>query len=478
MEKLLIKNIDYIYCMDEEDRIFQNADIYIKANQIEKLGKALCCEEGTRIIDGRGKIAFPGFVNAHHHFYQNITRNVPIMQKGYLLDWLMYSYAAWEFIGEEEIRAAARLSAAELLLTGVTTSMDFMYFFPCGQHRLMDTEFEAVAELGLRFHGFRGCMPVMEGALPKKLYAMDIDSENLIEKESDILDDCARMFDKYHDNSEYAMTRVGVGPTTIVLENPEFMMALKKMADEKGGLLHTHLHPRPDEMEKCAKLYGCTPNEWLQRIGWLDRNVSVAHISRHTEADLKILAECRTSATQSPSCHMRLGYPVAPAPEAVKAGVNVALGVDGGASNDSGDMLGELRGMLYVHRIQGAHKEYEPKDWFNAKDVFGMATANGAKLLNRNDIGELAPKKAADIVLFPIRTIAYAGGMADPRGALLYCGNQHIADTTIVNGKVVVEEGRLVNADENEIIQDADRAAAHILDKVQEKTGIDYRKLL
>ena len=136
----------------------------------------------------------------------------------------------------------------------------------------MDAEFEAVKELGLRFHGFRGCMPVMEGNLPAEMKErLGIDAGSLVESYDDILDSCDRTFQKYHDDSRFSMSRVGVGPTTVVFENPEFMKELKKMADNRGGLCHTHLHPRPDEIKKCGELYNCRPHQWLEEIGWIDK---------------------------------------------------------------------------------------------------------------------------------------------------------------------------------------------------------------
>jgi 8-oxoguanine deaminase len=172
---------------------------------------------------------------------------------------------------------------------------------------------------------------------------------------------------------------------------------------------------------------------------------------------------------------MRLGYPIAPALEARDRGIPVSIGVDGGASNDSGDMLGELRTMLYVHRIDGGHPGYGPERWINAKEVFEMATVNGAKCLNRDDIGMLKEGMAADLVLFSMIQPGYAGALTDPRGALLYCGNNHLADTTIVNGNVLIENGIFLAGDLNQIVEDANRSTARILKLVKDKTGIDYR---
>ena len=306
----------------------------------------------------------------------------------------------------------------------------------------MDQEFQALKELGMRFHGYRGCMPVMEGNLPDEIQrVLGLDTTLLVENTDKILQVCEETFYKYHDNKEFAMSRVGVGPTTTVFEMKEFMQDLKELANKYGGLCHTHLHPRPDELEKCQMLYECTPHEWLEEIGWFDSATSIAHATEHTEEDIKILARTGVSVTHSPSCHMRLGYPVAPIPQMVKAGITVGIGVDGGSSNDSGDMLAELRNTMYVHRIRNVHKNVSFQDWFSPEDVFLMATNGGAKLLNREDIGSLEVGKAADIILINMNQVAYASAMSDPLGALVYCGCNHIVDTSIINGKIVVKMG-------------------------------------
>lgn len=473
--KVLIKNVSDIYTMDPERTHHYNADILIDGSRIQNIGVNLSDDGVEKIIDGRQKLAIPGLVNVHHHFYQNITRNIPIMQRGNLLQWLLYSYGAWAELEEEDVYAAARLAAGELLLTGVTTSMDFMYFFPHKRHNLMDVEFQAAREMKLRFHGYRGCMPVMEGELPSQIqHLLHLDPHTMLETPEEILTACSDTSAKFHDSSEGAMQRVGYGPTTVPFAMPEFMRDLLELAKRNDALLHTHFHPRPDEAAYCAKLYHMTPHAYMERTGWLSPRLSVAHISRHSRQQLELLAHYGVNATHSPSCHMRLGYPVAPLIEAIQSGVNVGIGVDGGASNDSGDMLAELRTALYVHRIQGAHDGYPPESWMGPEDVFALATNNGARLLQRNDIGSLEVGKMADIVLVNMNQIGYASAMSDPLGALLFCGNNHRVDTTIVNGEVVVSDGKLLCASEDKIVSEANRITEKIMKSVHARTGIDF----
>lgn len=473
--RTLIRGISDLYTFQERKTHLHDVDILIEGNRIAAVGIGLPADGVERVIDGAGKLALPGLINTHHHFYQNVTRNVPVMQKGDLLRWLLLSYGIWADLDEEDVYAAARLSAAELLLTGVTTSMDFMYFFPKGRANLMDTEFRAVGEMGLRFHGFRGCMPVMEGDLPIKVAMLGIDPKELVENRDTIMTACSNTFSKFHDTTYGAMTRVGVGPTTVPFDMPGLLGDLTELAAKHGGLLHTHLHPRPDEREKCLALHGTTPHRYLEEIGWFSPRVSLAHVTQHDQEEIAVLARNGVSVTHSPSCHMRLGYPVAPVPECMQAGVNVGLGVDGGSSNDSGDMLAELRTAMYVHRIRGAHDNFGQKEWFGPEDVFTMATNNGAKLLGRDDIGRIEVGKMADIILIDMNRVAYASAMADPLGALVYCGFEHRVDTSIVNGRVVVEAGRLTTACEDDIVREANRTTSKLLDAAYKRTGIDYR---
>jgi 8-oxoguanine deaminase len=462
---ILIKNALAIYTFDDSLTEFDGGYLRVEGNRISALGPGSPdSPEADVVIDGTDKVVLPGLVNVHHHFYQNLTRNVSLAQRSGLLPWLLSMYRIWASIDEEAVYYASLVAIGELLLTGATTTTDFMYLFPDGKGRLLDAEFRAAKELGIRFHGYRGSMPVMEGTLARELeQAYSFDASRLVETEDQILGACEEAFHRHHDPEPFAMARVGVGPTTVAYEKPPLMRALKEMAVRHGGLCQTHLHPRPDEIEKCGTLHGRTPLEFLEEIGWLDERTAIAHATRHRAADLDILARNRCGVTHSPSCHMRLGYPVAPVPEMIARGIPVGIGVDGGASNDSGDLLGELRTTMLVHRIEGVHPGLRPEAWFGPREVFGMATRNGARLLNRTDIGSLEVGKAADLILVDLSGIPYAGALSDPIGALVYCGCSHVVHTSIINGEVVVREGRLTRGFGEGIAQKANDIAARLL---------------
>lgn len=481
--KILIKNAARIYTFDQQNTVYERGIVVTENNVITHVGPADPLIEAGQafdeIIDAEGCVVLPGMVNTHHHFYQNVTRNIPIVQKSSLLDWLMYLYTVWNEIDEEAIYEAARVAIGELLLTGCTTSTDFSYIYPREKPYLLDYVIKAAAEMGIRMHAFRGCMPVMESDLAYKLEKyFKVDTEKLIEDKDRALEISEHYFSKYHDQNDLAMLRIGTGPTTILINDPGFMTELKTLANKYNGLCHTHLHPREDEVVACREVNNCTPLEFLENIGWLDSATFLAHATRHTSKDIKILAANKTSVTHSPSCHMRLGYPVAPIPEMIANGVNVGIGVDGGASNDSGNMLGELRTTMMVHRIEGVHGDLKRKDWFGPADVFEMATTKGARLLNRDDIGMLESGKAADIIIYDISTIPYAGSLSDTLGALVYCGVSGIVHTSIINGKIVVKKGKLVTADEKEIASKANQVSEKLLKKAASKTGIDYLAVL
>jgi cytosine/adenosine deaminase-related metal-dependent hydrolase len=373
-------------------------------------------------------------------------------------------YRIWAGIDEEAVYYASLVAIGELLLTGCTTTADFLYLFPNGKKHLLDLEFRAARELGIRFHGFRGCMPVMEGNIARELKTT-LDPSKLTETEDQILSACEEAFQRHHDRKEFAMARVGVGPTTVVYEQPSLLKQLKQLASKNGGLCQTHLHPRPDEIEKCKVLHDCSPLQFLEQIDWLDEKTAIAHGTRLRPEDLNILARNDCGVTHSPSCHMRLGFPVAPVPEMISRSIPVGIGVDGGASNDSGDLLGELRTTMLVHRIEGVHPGLKPEHWLGPQDVFRMATRDGAKILNRRDIGSLEAGKAADLILVDLSGIPYAGALSDPLGALVYCGCCHVVHTSIINGKVVVREGRLTGASEEGIASRANEIARRLLEK-------------
>lgn len=417
-------------------------------------------------------------MNVHHHFWQSLTRAVPPGLRQRSLGWLRAMYPLWQELDAEAMQAGVQLAAAELLLTGATTSADFAYLYPGGQAELLDVEVATARRTGLRLHVVRGCTPVLESDLAGQLQAVPgRPAIRLTETADEIVAACERALGRHHDPAPLAMCRVALGPTAIPFHDPGLLRTLVRLSEEAGGGRHAHLQPRPDEVQRCQELHACRPTEFLRRVGWLGPGSWLAHATLHTDQDIRVLAETGTGVAHCISQNMRLGYPAGPVPAMLEAGVPVGIGVDGAASNDGGSALGELRLVHLVHRLAGVQPGYSPDRWLRPADVLWMATRHGATILGRDDIGRLAPGCAADLVLVDLGQIGYAGGLHDPLATVVTAGDTTVVDTTIVNGRVVVAAGRLVDASERRIVDEANRASAAMVARAARRTGLDFGSL-
>ena len=448
---LLIKNALRIALMDDKRTELRDADILVRGRVIVEVGKDLECE-GARVLDARGCVVVPGLVNTHHHLVQTLTRNVPAVQDAKLFDWLVYLYTVWRYLTPEAAGAGARVGLAELLLTGCTTAADHTYLYPAGQTGLVDAQIEAARDLGIRFHPTRGSMSVgvSKGGLPP---------DDCTQAEEEILKDGERLVKEFHDAGPYSMTRVGLAPCAPFSVSPELMKTVAQQAKSWGVRMHTHLCETIDEQEYCLEKYGKRPIDFIEDCGWLAGNAWFAHMVHLTPEEIRRLAATKTGVAHCPSSNLRLGSGIAPVRDYLDAGVPVGLGVDGSASNDSGDMLGEVRQAMLVHRVRTGVASMP------ARDALWMATRGGAQVLGRDDIGQLAPGKAADLAVFRVDTIDFAGAQSDPVAALLFCGTTHRTKWTIVNGHVVVEDGKLAHHDELRLAARANEIAKALLDK-------------
>jgi len=404
-----------------------------------------------RVIDCSSMVALPGLVNLHHHFYQTLQRNVPPAQNRKLFDWLTTLYDIWAGLTLNAVRASTRLACAELLLTGCTMSSDHMYVFPQAEKGdLIGTQVEAARELGIRFHPTRGSMSLGrdQGGLPPG---------SVVQSEEEILADSERVIDEHHDPAPFSMVRVALAPCSPFSVTDALMEETAALARKRGVLLHTHLAETEDETKYCLETDGLRPLAAMERLGWVGRDVWFAHGVHLNDAEIGRLAETGTAIAHCPTSNMRLSSGVARVPDFLEKGVRVGLAVDGSASNDTSDMLGELRNCLLVHLLTHGPESV------TAEDILWMATRGGADILGRDEIGSIEVGKAADIVLVDMNRLGYAGSQSDPLAALIYAGFDHRVDYTIVNGEVVVEGGRLVTGDEHEIAREA--------------TGLSFRML-
>lgn len=455
-KRLLLRDIYHLIVGDEQGTRWRDVDLLIEDGRIAQLGPRLPRGE-AEVIDCSTKLVVPGLVNTHHHMFQTLQRAVPAVQDAGLFDWLRGLYPIWAHLGAEGVSVGTQLACAELLKTGCTTTSDHHYLFPQGtQEDLTGLQVEAARQLGIRFCVTRGSMSVSQrdGGLPPDSVVQD--DETILRSYESAL--------RHHDPSPLSMQRLALAPCAPFNVSPELMRQTAVVARQHGLRLHTHIAETLDEQRYCIERYGCRPIELLDRWGWLGEDVWLAHAIYLDDAEVELLARTGTGVSHCASSNMRLGSGFCRVPELLDRGVRVSLGVDGSASNDSSDMLGELRNCLLLQRARyGAEA-------MSVERTLSLATRGGAAVLGWDTIGSLEPGKAADLAIFELNRLDYAGALADPLGALLLCGISHRVDTTIVNGEIVVRGGRLVRVDEQTLCDRANRVARGMLEAAGHST--------
>ena len=462
--RTLIYNTRLVVPMDDQRSRIPKGYVLVKDRQIERVGAGAAPTDVKieRFVDARGKIALPGLINTHHHLPQTLTRNVPRVQEAPLFRWLVELYEVWRGLDADAVEAAAQVGLGELLLTGCTTTSDHLYLFPRGQDRLIDVEIAAARALGMRFHPTRGSMSRgrSQGGLPP---------DDVVQDERTILEDCRRLVHDYHDPRPGAMTRIALAPCSPFSVTEDLMRRTAELAREKGVRLHTHLAETKDEEAYCLQNYGVRPVEYLSRNGWLGPDVWLAHCVHLSREEIAVLASTGTGVAHCPSSNFRLGSGIAPVRDLLDAGVPVGLGVDGSASNDSSNLLAEVRQAMLAHRL-----DPDTSRWVTAEDALWMATRGGARCLGRDDVGSLEPGKAADLILIDTRRLSYAGASSDPVAALVFSPFPEPVDTVMVDGRVVVEGGQLLGVDVPALVERADAIATGLLQAASRSTGRDY----
>lgn len=450
MPRVLIQNALAVVTQDASLGEIRGGDVLVDGPTVAEVGKSLK-PQADEVIDASGRVLVPGFVNTHHHLYQVLTRNLERVQDAKLFDWLRYLYDVWRFVTPEELYAAAHAGLSELLLTGCTTSADHHYLCPaCAEGDLFSAEVQAAREAGIRLHLTRGsmCLSRSAGGLPP---------DEVIQDEETILKDSERVIAEHHDPSKNSMCQVALAPCSPFSVTPALMRETATLARKHGVRLHTHLAETKDEEEYCLRRFGQRPLEHAEELGWMGADVWFAHCVHLNDDEIGRMTENGTGVAHCPVSNLRLGSGIAPVPKMLDAGVPVGLAVDGSASNDSSNMLRELQIALLVHRVGTAVGSMP------ARRVLQMATLGGARVLGRDDIGVLAPGKAADLALFDLRGLEYVGALHDPVSALLFCGVDARAELVMVNGEVVVRNKRLVRLDEQAVAEKARKASASLL---------------
>ena len=440
---LLIKNADLLCTMEPSVSAPFGAEIsdsglFARNGVIEQVGKTISLP-GTadQIIDMRGHVVVPGMVNTHHHMFQNLTRAVPAAQNAPLFGWLQTLYPIWSRIGPEHIYWSTALALAELALSGCTTSSDHLYLYPNGTR--LDDSLAAAADIGLRFHATRGSMSIGEskGGLPP---------DSLTEKEPTILSDCQRVIETFHDKKRFAMQRIAIAPCSPFSVSMDLMRESARMARSYGVGLHTHLAENSEDIEYSLANFGMRPGDFIEAVEWTGPDVWHAHCVQLDSTEIQLFASTGTGIAHCPCSNMRLASGIAPVRKMLDAGVNIGLGVDGSASNDSGHMLNEARQAMLLQRVM------KGGDAMTARETLSMATRGGAAVLGRDDIGVLAPGYAADIAAFNTRGIDFAGAQWDILAGLIFCASGN-SNYTIVNGKVIVDQGMLTTMSMTKLLE-------------------------
>ena len=461
MTVLLIDKAELLVTMDDERREIENGAIVIRDNLIEQLGSSKEIHarlsagglEPDRRIDASGCVVVPGLVNCHHHLFQTLTRGIGTARGKSLFDWLQTLYPVWAELDAEAVYISAKLGLVELLLSGATTVADHLYLFP--NDARLDDEIRAARDLGVRFHPTRGSMSLgqSQGGLPP---------DNICEDENDILVDCERVINEFHDPAAFSMLRIGLAPCSPFSVTPELMHKTALLARRHAGVrLHTHLAETIDENRFCEQQFGQRPLPYVESLGWTGDDVWFAHMVHPDSDDIGKLAATDTGVCHCPSSNMILASGIAPVRAMSDAGVRLGLGVDGSASNDGNQLLGEARQAMLLQRVGWPGFESRA-DRFSAREALALATRGGAAVLGRDDIGSLEIGKAADLVAYRVDGIQHAGAVGDRVAALLTCAPVG-AWLSLIDGRIIIEQGMVLDLDLDTLVQQHNQQSQRLL---------------
>ena len=415
--------------MDATRRAITAGDVLLRDGVIAAVGVDFP-SEGCSVVNAEGCLVTPGLVNTHHHLYQTMTRAVPGAQDAALFGWLQTLYPIWAAMRPDDFFTSAQVGMVELLLSGCTTTADHLYLYPNGA-RLEDT-IHAAQEIGMRFHPTRGAMSIGEsdGGLPP---------DHLVEREAAILDDMIRVIDAFHDASHGSMLRVGVAPCSPFSVSRELMRDAAVLARDKSVMMHTHLAENNEDIAYSLERFGMRPGQYAEELGWTGPDVWHAHCVKLNPQEIALFARTQTGVAHCPCSNCRLASGIAPVRAMRDAGVPVGLGVDGSASNDSGNLMAEARQTMLLQRVAYGAGAMSPGE------ALEIATRGGAQILGRDDCGSLEVGKCADVVIWDMEDVSAAGNW-DPAAILL--AGPSLARDVFVNGKQVVAEGHITTLDQ------------------------------
>ncbi|MCZ7534684.1 MAG: 8-oxoguanine deaminase [Acidimicrobiia bacterium] len=443
---LLVRSADLLVTMDDQRREISRGWVAAHGGAVAAVGLPGEEPEATQVIDAHGCLVTPGLINTHHHIYQNLTRAFAPALDGDLFQWLQTLYPIWTRLDEEAAHVSTWIGCVELALGGCTTTMDHLYVHPRGAGDLITAEIRAAGEVGLRFHATRGSMSLSakDGGLPPN---------SVVQDDDEILADSERLVAMHHDRSPGAMVQVALAPCSPFSVTPQLMRATAELAERLDVRLHTHLAETAEEDAYCLEHFGRRPIEHFEECGWGSDRAWVAHMVCPDDGEISRLGAWGTGVAHCPSSNMLIGAGLSPVGELRAAGVPVGLGCDGSASTDCASLWMEARNALLVGRLRNGASS------MRARDALEMATRAGATCLGRDgEIGVLAPGACADLVVWPLEGVQFAGALSDPLEAWLRCGPV-AARHTVVNGRLVVADGEPTHPHVSEML-DRHRAIA------------------
>jgi len=402
---------------------------------------------GAAVFDAGEHVVIPGLINTHHHFYQTLTRATPTALDKALFGWLTTLYPIWARLTPSSLESAATVAMAELLLCGCTTTTDHHYVFPAGLEDAIDIEVAVAKRLGIRAVLTRGSMNLSErdGGLPP---------DSVVQDEDTILAQSAALIDRHHDPAEGALIQIALAPCSPFSVTTSLMKATAELAARRGVRLHTHLAETEDETAFCLARFGYRPLDYLEEVGWLHDRTWLAHGIHFEPSEIARMARAGVTVTHCPCSNQILSSGHCPVCDMEAAGLRVGLGVDGSASNNASNLMQEVRAAFLLQRLRYGVERV------SARDALRWATQGSAACIGRPELGRIAPGQAADLALFKVDELRFAGAV-DKLAALVVCG-AHRADRVMVGGRWVVEGGAIPGLDLPALLRRQDREAARL----------------
>ncbi len=446
MQTVWIKNPLAIYTGNDHDA---RGGVVIRENKIIELvpqngSPSIACDY---TVDASRHVVTPGLINAHHHFYQTLTRAYPGALNKELFHWLKSLYPVWANLDDEMHSVATELALVELMLSGCTTASDHHYLLPSGLEHAIDLQVQAASKLGVRAIFTRGSMSLGEdqGGLPPR---------QTIQTEQTIIDDSERLISQYHQTHDGAMTQIALAPCSPFSVTTDLMKETARIAKREAVMTHTHLCETIDEENFCIESFGMRPVDYLEDVGWLNERTWLAHGIHFNSEEIVRLGKAGVGICHCPTSNMMLASGMCKNLELESAGVKVGLGVDGSASNDGSNMIAEVRMAMYLQRLQYGSAQV------THFDALRWATKGSALAMGRKDIGEINVGLEADIAMFKLDDIRFSGSH-DPLAALLLCGAQQ-ADRVMVAGNWRVMDGEVVGVDMGQLLARHSAAAKRL----------------